>query len=117
MKNILKTEEIGMMLAPLVLIPFLGISLPWWIYPILFFAPDLGILGYLGGNKTGAVVYNLFHHKGLATAIGITGWLLQDNYLLLAGLILFSHASFDRVFGFGLKYTEGFKHTHLGMMK
>ena len=27
-----------------------------------------------------------------------------------------SHASFDRVFGYGLKYEDAFRHTHLGMI-
>jgi hypothetical protein len=32
----------------------------------------------------------------------------------LAGVILFSHSSMDRMFGYGLKYTKGFAYTHLG---
>lgn len=29
-------------------------------------------------------------------------------------MILFAHASLDRVFGYGLKYADGFSHTHMG---
>jgi len=32
----------------------------------------------------------------------------------LIGIILFSHASMDRIMGYGLKYDKGFKYTHLG---
>jgi hypothetical protein len=32
----------------------------------------------------------------------------------LIGVIMFSHAAFDRLLGYGLKYEEGFKFTHLG---
>lgn len=32
---------------------------------------------------------------------------------MLAGVILFAHASMDRIFGYGLKYADDFKHTHL----
>jgi hypothetical protein len=27
---------------------------------------------------------------------------------------MFSHAAFDRMLGYGLKYEQGFRHTHLG---
>jgi len=80
----------------------------------LFFVPDFGMVGYMFGNKTGALIYNLCHHKGLAIAIGISGILMADEILQLTGIILFSHASFDRLLGYGLKYNKGFKFTHLG---
>jgi hypothetical protein len=34
----------------------------------------------------------------------------------LAGVILFGHSSMDRIFGYGLKYSDSFQHTHLGML-
>src|SRR5690349_2816078 len=33
----------------------------WWIYAILFLAPDLSFAAYLGGPKVGAIVYNAAH--------------------------------------------------------
>jgi len=60
------------------------------------------MLGYLASDKIGAYSYNIFHYKGIAVAI----------YLL--GIMLFAHSSFDRCFGYGLKYEKGFKFTHLG---
>jgi hypothetical protein len=63
--------------------------------------------------KTGTVVYNILHHRGIAIAIGASGILLNQEVPLLIGIILFTHASFDRVLGYGLKYSTGFKHTHL----
>jgi hypothetical protein len=30
------------------------------------------------------------------------------------GLIFLAHSSFDRAAGYGLKYFDGFNHTHLG---
>jgi hypothetical protein len=79
---------------------------------ILF--PDLSMIGYLINNKVGAICYNIFHHKGLAIAIYIIGSYLHSEALQLAGLILFGHSSMDRMMGYGLKYFEGFKFTHLG---
>jgi hypothetical protein len=42
------------------------------------------------------------------------GIYLSNELIQLCGIILFSHAAFDRVLGYGLKYEKGFKFTHLG---
>jgi hypothetical protein len=34
----------------------------------------------------------------------------------IAGIVLFGHASMDRMLGYGLKTSEGFKYTHLGII-
>ncbi len=112
MDKIVKIEELAMFLGGIFAFSFLNYE--WWWFLVLFFVPDIGMLGYLYGNKTGAAIYNLLHHKGLAIAIGIAGIILSDEILQLTGIILFSHASFDRMLGYGLKYDKGFKFTHLG---
>lgn len=86
----------------------------WWWFLVLLLAPDIGMIGYLFGNKTGAFTYNIFHHKGVAIAIYLLGVYLTSPMVQLIGVILFSHASFDRILGYGLKYDKGFKYTHLG---
>ena len=116
MKQIIRLEEMAMTAAAIYLISTLDLSFNWWVYLLIFFAPDIGIAGYLAGNKTGAVLYNLFHHKGIAILVIAPGVFMGNDYWLLAGLILFAHSSFDRIFGFGLKHFAGFKHTHLGVM-
>lgn len=112
MKSILKLEEIAMFCISIWVYQQSGQS--WWLFAALFFLPDLGMLGYLKNEKVGAWIYNLFHHKGLALVLFGIGFLWKQEPLLIAGIILFSHASFDRIFGYGLKYEEGFKFTHLG---
>lgn len=72
-----------------------------------------GMIGYLVGNKVGAWMYNLFHHKSLAIFILCFGWSHGFEWLELAGIILLGHSSLDRMFGYGLKYLDSFKHTHL----
>jgi len=86
----------------------------WWWFLILILAPDISMLGYILGNKIGAFTYNLVHHKGLAIVVYLSGIYLSLPLLQLTGVILFSHASMDRIFGYGLKYDKGFKFTHLG---
>jgi hypothetical protein len=87
----------------------------WWWFFALLLTPDIGMLGYLAGNKIGAFTYNLFHHRGLAILLYLVGMSYLNLPLLeLTGIILFSHVAMDRVFGYGLKYEKGFKFTHLG---
>ena len=114
MKNIIKLEELAMF--ALCAYALYWLKADWWYYLLVLAGPDISMLGYMGGNKTGAVTYNLFHHKGIAVALFIAGWWLADVNLQLAGIILFGHASLDRIFGYGLKLSEGFKHTHLGLI-
>lgn len=41
------------------------------------------------------------------------GLMLDLRIMMLIGVILFAHSSLDRVFDYGLKYKDDFKHTHL----
>ncbi|RAK66005.1 DUF4260 domain-containing protein [Hymenobacter edaphi] len=112
MKTLLKIEELAELLLAVVVFAYLPFA--WWVLPATFLLPDLSALGYLAGPRVGAVSYNLFHHKALAVACGVAGWLLSIPVLLLAGAVLLAHAAFDRLLGYGLKYPTGFQHTHLG---
>ncbi len=112
MKTILKLEEVAMFAISLYC--FDQLPYPWWWFPALFLTPDLSLLGYLANPKVGAISYNIFHHKGLAIAIGAIGVILASSALIFAGILLFAHASLDRMLGYGLKYSDSFTHTHLG---
>jgi hypothetical protein len=74
------------------------------------------MVGYLGGTRPGAYVYNLVHTTPIPAAlIGIGWW--QDRSLAVAlGLIWLAHIGVDRLIGYGLKYDDSFRHTHLGRM-
>lgn len=112
MKTIIKLEEVMMLALGIYL--FDQLDFAWWWFVVLLLAPDIGMLGYLFGNKVGAATYNLFHHKGIAVLVYLMGAYIAMPVLQLAGIILFSHSSFDRALGYGLKYDNGFKYTHLG---
>jgi len=112
MKNLLRIEELAMFGLAIYLnsyLPFEG-----WVFWALFLAPDLGMLGYLINTNIGAITYNLLHHKGIAIACYLAGYFLIIHELTLVGVVLFGHSSFDRIFGYGLKYSDNFKNTHLG---
>lgn len=112
MKNSIKLEELVMFLLSIFL--FSKLEYVWWVYLVLILTPDIGMIGYAVNTRIGAITYNLFHHKGIAIVVGILGWYLVIPELQLAGIILFGHASMDRILGYGLKYSDHFKHTHLG---
>jgi hypothetical protein len=116
MRTLLKLEELAQTALALYALSFYNLGLSAWIWAILFFVPDVGMLGYLANPKIGAFTYNLFHHKGIALVLLATGYFLSLEIVLSIGLLLFAHASFDRIFGYGLKYETSFKDTHLGSL-
>ncbi|AVT82123.1 DUF4260 domain-containing protein [Rhodopseudomonas sp. P1] len=87
---------------------------PWELYALLFFAPDLGFLGYLAGPKVGAVVYNVLHSTIGPLLLAIAGIVLVVPYAGTVAMIWLAHIGFDRALGYGLKYKTGFRFTHLG---
>lgn len=91
-----------------------NLGLPVWAWVLLFFSPDIGMLGYLINNKLGAICYNIFHHKGVAIGLAFAGFFSGNELLLSTGILLFAHSSFDRIMGYGLKHDAGFNVTHLG---
>jgi hypothetical protein len=114
MKNYIQAEAIVPFILSVILINLLPVHFAWWVWILLFLAPDISMIGYFANNKIGAIIYNLFHYQLIAIIVAGIGLALQQPYVELAGLILLGHSSLDRAMGFGLKLNEGFKFTHLG---
>jgi hypothetical protein len=114
MKTILQLEELAMFLFSIFL--FSQLHFAWWWFVVLVLLSDISMLGYLTGNKTGAFLYNIVHHKGVALVLSVWGCYSHNAALQLVGIILFGHSSMDRMMGYGLKYETGFTNTHLGMI-
>ena len=85
----------------------------WLLFVLLFLVPDLSMLGYLSGPRTGATSYNLFHTYVLPGLLAAFGILTGSPLLVSLALVWFAHIGFDRMVGFGLKYPTGFFDTHL----
>jgi hypothetical protein len=86
----------------------------WWVYAILFLAPDLSFLGYFAGPRIGAVIYNAAHSYMAPMALMTTGFALSSPLVLSIAMIWLAHIGIDRALGYGLKYSSGFGFTHLG---
>ena len=87
-----------------------------WILP-LFLAVDISMVGYLGGPRLGAVLYDLAHNWAIGLAVLGASVVLASTPLLLAGAILVAHVGLDRLAGYGLKYPTAFADTHLGSLR
>jgi hypothetical protein len=87
---------------------------PWWLYAVLFFAPDLSFASYLVGPKIGAWVYNAMHSTIVPMGMLTVGFGFAPPLVLSLALIWLAHIGFDRALGYGLKYASGFGFTHLG---
>src|SRR3982074_2488027 len=86
----------------------------WWVYAILFLAPDLSFLGYLAGPRIGAIVYNAAHSYMAPMALMTAGFALSSPLGLSVAMIWLAPIGIDRALGYGLKYSAGFGFTHLG---
>jgi uncharacterized protein DUF4260 len=86
----------------------------WWVFAVLFLAPDLSFLAYLAGPKAGAMVYNAAHSYMAPMALMVAGFGMAAPLVLSIAMIWLAHIGFDRALGYGLKYAAGFSFTHLG---
>jgi hypothetical protein len=86
----------------------------WGLFALLFFVPDVSLLGYLrSANKASAVFYNFVHCYVLPLVLGLLAW---ERGWVLGGqvaLIWLAHISFDRCLGYGFKFPGSFRPTHI----
>ncbi|SDT30694.1 protein of unknown function [Pseudomonas asplenii] len=93
-----------------------GHDFTWWTALVIFFMPDLSILGYALGPKVGAYCYNTLHLYGVGAALLAAGLIGAMPALAAVGALWLAHAGFDRMLGYGLKSPQGFTFTHLGVI-
>ena len=88
----------------------------WWLFAALWLLPDLSMLGYLGGPKLGARIYNAIHSYVTPGTLVAMSILLKSPGLLPYAFVWIFHIGVDRLMGYGLKYPDGFGWTHLGKL-
>lgn len=110
-KSILRAEGLVVFIACLFWYSHLNAS--WLLFALLWLVPDFSMVGYLRDTKFGAVAYNLIHNYVLAIAVVGLGLLLGSGLTVAIGVIYISHIGLDRFMGYGLKYMDSFKHTHI----
>ena len=110
----LRIESLGVFLAATFAYFWLGLA-PGAFFLFLL-APDISMLGYVSGPRWGARVYNLVHIYVGPLGLLLAGYVFALPMLTGPALIWLAHIGLDRSLGYGLKYAQGFKHTHLGAL-
>ena len=103
----------GLVVGVVAIALYLDQGYSWLALVLLWLAPDLGALGYLAGNRVGAIAYDLTHFEGWPVALGVVGVMAGSDLAVQLALIWLSHIGIDRAIGYGLKYPSAFKDTHL----
>jgi hypothetical protein len=85
----------------------------WWLLLVLALAPDLSMLGYLGGPRVGAACYDAVHTYVGPVALAAVGVIAEADLAIQLALIWLTHIGVDRAVGYGLKYPTDFKDSHL----
>jgi len=111
-RTLLRLEGLTLFAGATLLYAFWGG--PWWLYAVLFLAPDLSFIAYLAGPKIGALAYNAAHSYIVPLVMLTAGFGFAPPALLSIALIWLAHIGIDRALGYGLKYQIGFTCTHLG---
>jgi hypothetical protein len=112
LRTLLRLEGLALFAGMTLLYAVWGGS--WWVYALLFLAPDVSFLGYLAGPRAGAFIYNAAHSYMAPMALMTSGFGLNSPLTLSIAMIWLAHIGFDRALGYGLKYVAGFGFTHLG---
>lgn len=110
--NLLRLEGAAVLAGSVIL--YAGTGHDWMIFLVLFFAPDLAMIGYRANPVLGATTYNLAHCYALPALLGALGWWTGTDTAFAISLIWTAHIGLDRMLGFGLKLPTDFKDTHLG---
>lgn len=111
-KALLRLEAFAVLVAAVGLYAAKGGE--WSYFAVFFLLPDLALLVYLIGPRSGAAAYNVSHSYLGSLILLFAGFNFHVDILVFAGLIWVAHIGFDRALGYGLKYSAGFRHTHLG---
>jgi hypothetical protein len=80
---------------------------------VLFLAPDLSFVGLAGGPRAGAVAYDAAHTYVGPILLTSVALIAEWTTGVQLGLIWLAHIGIDRALGYGLRYPDAFRDTHL----
>jgi hypothetical protein len=102
-------------LAMSILLYFIVLHGRWGLFALLILAPDLSLLGYTGKNhmRFAAMLYNLAHNYALRALLALAARKWHSPLAAQIAALWIAHIGLDRLLGYGLKYPDAFKPTHL----
>ena len=83
------------------------------LFFLLLLVPDITMIGYIINTKIGATIYNAGHSFLLPLVLLVISFMIVHALILMISLIWLAHIFMDRALGYGLKYTDSFKQTHI----
>ena len=89
---------------------------PMLLVPLVLFLPDLFMLGYVASKRVGAAIYNTGHSYLAPAALWLVAVVIESPGTKAAALVWAAHIGMDRALGYGLKYPDSFRNTHLGWL-
>jgi hypothetical protein len=105
----------GMALLALAIGAFHYSGASWWLFALLFWAPDIAFLAYLIEPRVGSIAYNALHTTLCPAALVALAVIYNDPPLATVWAAIWAaHIGYDRFGGWGLKYGKGYWYTHLG---
>jgi hypothetical protein len=84
-RNLLRIEGLGVLLLTAHVYGLRGQG--WWLWILLFLVPDLSLLGYLGGQRLGARLYNAVHTYVAPMVLAGVGALAFQPLLVSHGVL------------------------------
>ncbi len=108
---LLRLEGTAVLLGSLLIYSRLEYS--WGIFFLLLLWPDSAMLVYVVNKRAGIIAYNILHTYALPISLILLSLLLAWSPGIQIALIWFAHIGLDRLVGYGLKYPNEFKDTHL----
>lgn len=79
----------------------------------LLLVPDVSMVGYVVNPRLGALLYNAVHAYVLPMMLLALALAAGSSVGAQIACIWLAHIGMDRAVGYGLKYADAFKHTHL----
>lgn len=110
----LKLDALAILLASIALHIYFGGN--WWWFALFLALPDLAIIPYGFFAKSSPWprwIYNTAHTYALPVLLSLIFW-PSGPYFLFGWVV---HIALDRLLGFGMKSSQGFKITHFQLLK
>jgi hypothetical protein len=90
----------------------------WTLFALLFLLPDVSLLAYAATQKLAAAnAYNIAHTEAAPFLLGLFAFETHHHLAGKLALIWISHIEFDRLIGYGLKFSSSFRYTHIQSAK
>jgi len=110
-KLMLHVEGVAILAIALVL--YAQQDYEWSTFWLLLLTPDLSFLPYALDRRLGTFFYNALHTVTLPLVLIVATVITGGTFGIQLALIWLAHIGMDRAVGYGLKYSDSFKNTHL----